>query len=131
MLIGPLASRHIVTVALDASLAAAARAMWADRVGSAIVVAGEAAPGIITERDLLRAVAEGADMETTPVRSYLTANAVTVTASWEVIDAARIMIERRFRHLLVTNESGDLVGVVSIRDMVAALVQERQRVAAG
>lgn len=131
MLIGPLATRHVLTVAADDTLAAAARRMWAEHMGSAVVPQPEAKPGIITERDLLRALAEGADPQTTPVSSYMTPNAVTVTASWEVVDAARTMIERGFRHLLVTNDSGDMVGVVSIRDMVAALVEERQRVLAG
>jgi CBS domain-containing protein len=54
-----------------------------------------------------------------------------VTASWEVVDAARRMIQGGFRHLIVIDDRGEMVGIVSIRDMVAALVEERQRVLAG
>jgi len=88
-------------------------------------------PGIITERDLLHALAEGSDPRTTPVSSYMTSDAVTVTASWEVVDAARRMIQGGFRHLIVVDDRGLVTGIVSIRDMVAALVEERQRVLAG
>ncbi len=61
----------------------------------------------------------------------MTPNAVAVNASWEVVDAARRMIQGGFRHLIVTDDRGGVTGIVSIRDMVAALVEERQRVLAG
>ncbi|MCA1600509.1 MAG: CBS domain-containing protein [Acidobacteria bacterium] len=91
--------------------------------GSAVVVVAGQPHGIITERDVLRAVAETADLATTKVRDQMTANVVTITPSWEVVDAARLMIEKRFRHLVVVNDSGALVGIVSIRDIVKALVE--------
>ena len=131
MLIGPLAQREILMVDADATLAMAARQMWAGRVGSAVVLPPEGNPGIITERDLLHAIADGSDPRTTPVSSYMTSDAVAVTASWEVVDAARTMVERGFRHLIVKDHDGEVTGIVSIRDMVAALVEERQRVLAG
>ena len=131
MLIGPLAQRQILTVDADATIAWAARQMWARRVGSAVVLPPEGNPGIITERDLLHAIADGGDPRTTPVSSYMTSDAVAVTASWEVVDAARRMIQGGFRHLIVIDDRGEMVGIVSIRDMVAALVEERQRVLAG
>jgi CBS domain-containing protein len=95
------------------------------------VLGPDGKPGIITERDLLRAMAEGSDPGATPVSSYMTPNAVAVNASWEVVDAARRMIQGGFRHLIVTDDRGGVTGIVSIRDMVAALVEERQRVLAG
>jgi|AntDryMetagUQ889_1029465.scaffolds.fasta_scaffold18752_2 CBS domain-containing protein len=131
MLIGPLTERNILLVDADATLASAAEQMWARHCGSAVVIGPDDKPGIITERDLLHALAEGSDPRTTPVSSYMTSDAVTVTASWEVVDAARRMIQGGFRHLIVMDERGELTGVVSIRDMVAALVEERQRVLAG
>jgi len=60
----------------------------------------------------------------------MTPDAVTITSEWHVVDAARTMMERGFRHLVVVDE-GRLVGVLSIRDMVKALLQDRQRMAAG
>ena len=131
MLIGPLAQRQILMVDADATLAMAAREMWARRVGSAVVPVPGGEPGIITERDLLRAIADGSDPRTVPVSRYMTSDAVAVTASWEVVDAARTMVERGFRHLIVKDHDGEVTGIVSIRDMVAALVEERQRMLAG
>jgi len=131
MLIGPLAASPVLTLGPNETLAVAARAIWAHHTGSAVVVAAGQPPGIITERDLLRAVAESVDVANTKVRDYVTPDAVTITPSWEVVDAARLMIDRGFRHLLVVNEAGKLLGIVSIRDMVKALVEERQRTLAG
>ena len=131
MRIGPLVTKPPVMVSPRATLAAAARAIFERRIGSA-VVASEGRPyGIFTERDLLRAVAAGADPLITMVADYMTPNAVTVTEAWEVIDAARLMIEHRFRHLVVLDDTGQLTGILSLRNMVRALVEERQRIAAG
>ncbi|MFN2397975.1 MAG: CBS domain-containing protein [Gemmatimonadaceae bacterium] len=131
MLIGPLAASPVLTVGQNETLAEAARIIWGHHTGSAVIVAQGQPPGIITERDLLRAVAEGADVSAIKVSDYMTPNAVTITASWDVVDAARLMIEKGFRHLVVVNDSGKLMGIVSIRDMVKALVEERQRTLAG
>ncbi len=133
MLIGPFVTeRDIVTVRHDDMLGDAAKQMRARRVGSALVSPQSpgGALGIITERDLLRAMADGVDPATTLVAAYMTADAVTITSDWHVVDAARTMMERGFRHLIVVDD-GRLVGVLSIRDMVKALLQDRQRMAAG
>ena len=75
-------------------------------------------------------MADGVDPGSTLVAAYMTPDAVTITSEWHVVDAARTMMERGFRHLVVVDE-GRLVGVLSIRDMVKALLQDRQRMAAG
>lgn len=131
MRIGPLAASPVLTLGPTETLAEAARIIWGHHMGSAVVVAEGQRPGIITERDLLHAIAESADMTTTRVADYMTPNAVTITPSWEVVDAARLMIEKGFRHLVVVDAAGKLSGIVSIRDMVKALVEERQRTLAG
>jgi CBS domain-containing protein len=61
----------------------------------------------------------------------MTLDAVAVTASWEVVDAARRMAEGGFRHLIVVDHSGEVTGMISIRDMVSALVEERRHLLAG
>ncbi len=91
-------------------------------VGSAVVHVTEGQPGIITERDLLRAISEGADLQTTDVDSYMTSNAISASESWDVEQAARKMIDGGFRHLLVLDGKGDVRGVLSIRDLVVALL---------
>ena len=133
MLIGPFVTDHdIVIVAPDATLRDAADRMRARGVGSALVTAElrGGAFGIITERDLLRATADCVDPQDMRVAAYRTSDAVTITPEWHVVDAAKAMMQRGFRHLIVV-DGGKLVGVVSMRDMVRALLQDRQRMAAG
>ena len=113
------------------TLSEAARRIWDRGVGSAVVISGEGDPGIITERDLLRAIADGADPTSTKVGAYRTSNAVTITLTWHVVDAARTMIERGFRHLIVLDDAGQVVGMLSIRDMVRALLKDQQASFAG
>ena len=122
--------QEILAVEPEHTLSEAARLMRDRGVGSALVIEEED-PGIITERDLLRALADGADPTSTKVGAYMTPNAVTITLTWHVVDAARTMIERGFRHLIVLDDAGQIVGMLSIRDMVRALLKDRQRALAG
>jgi len=123
--------QEILTVDPEHTLSEAARRIRDRGVGSAVVVSEEGKPGIITERDLLRAIADGADPTSTRVGAYMTPYAVTITLTWHVVDAARTMMERGFRHLIVLNEAGQIVGMLSIRDMVRALLKDRQASFAG
>ena len=126
MLVEPFVTRQeILAVEPEHTLSEAARLMRDRGVGSALVIEEED-PGIITERDLLRALADGADPTSTKVGAYMTPNAVTITLTWHVVDAARTMIERGFRHLIVLDDAGQIVGMLSIRDMVRALLKDRQ-----
>ena len=132
MLVEPFVTRQeVLAVEPEHTLSEAARRMRDRGVGSAVVISEEEDPGIITERDLLRALADGADPTSTKVGAYMTPNAVTVTLTWHVVDAARTMIERGFRHLIVLDDTGQIVGMLSIRDMVRALLKDRQRALAG
>jgi len=131
MLVKPFVTRQeILAVEPEHTLSEAARRMRERGVGSAVVIE-EGPPGIITERDLLRAIADGSDPTSTKVGAYMTPNAVTVTLTWHVVDAARTMIERGFRHLIVLDEAGQIVGMLSIRDMVRGLLEDRQRALGG
>ncbi len=126
MEIGPLVRDAVVTVGPDHTLGEAARLMTARRVGSAVVT-GEGQPGIITERDLLRAVSDGADLDQARVADYMTAQAITASASWDVREATRRMVEGGFRHLVVLGSDGQLTGVLSIRDLAESLLDELAR----
>ncbi len=126
-----LVDRPVFTVRPDDTLDQAALRMRHFGHGSATVITPGQPPGIITERDLLRAVADGADMATATVEQYMTPNAVTITPEWHVVDATRTMVERHFRHLVVVDDSGTLLGVISMRDIAAALRVERQGILAG
>lgn len=123
--IGPLARRIDVSVGPDHSLAEAARRMNASKVGSAIVFKQDGQPGIITERDLLRAIAAGADLENTAVADYMTPDVISASGKWDVEQAARRMLGGGFRHLVVLDDKGEPAGMLSIRDLVASLLEER------
>jgi CBS domain-containing protein len=105
-----------VTESAQDSLRAAAELMWRQQTGSLIITEGGHLLGIITERDLLRAVALGADPDKTSVDDAMTAEVFTVTPDMPLQDAAREMAARWIRHLPVV-EHGKLLGVVSMRDV--------------
>src|SRR5438132_6323826 len=123
--IGPLGSRQVLSVAPGDSIAEAAQQMTERRVGSAIVMTDEG-PGIITERDVLRAVAAGGDLDAARVEDYMTSNAITAFEDWDLREAARRMADGGFRHLIVLGTGGQVEGILSIRDLVSALLQESE-----
>ncbi len=132
MRVGTFATQQeILTIGPAVTLAEAARRMRDRGTGSAVVAVAARRPAIITERDLLRSIADGADLFTTPVSAYMTPDAVSVTANWHVVDVARTMIERGFRHVIVVDATEQVVGMLSIRDIVRALLEDRQRTLAG
>jgi CBS domain-containing protein len=109
-----------VKVRLDPGddLRAAARALSAARTGLGIVeIAGG---GVITERDVLRAIAEGVRLEGASVRDWMTPDPVSVARDTPLDDACDLMIDRNVRHLLVRDGSA-LVGVLNMRDVVGVL----------
>ena len=120
MEIRDLVVRDLVTVGPAHTLAQAAKLMNGKRVGSAIVLTEES-PGILSERDVLRAVAEGADPDSATVGDYMTWNAIVATSEWDTMEAARTMLQHGFRHLLVLDGSSE-VGILSIRDLMAGLL---------
>jgi CBS domain-containing protein len=81
-------------------------------------------PGIITERDILRAVAEGRDLNIATVEDVMTHNAITAFEDWEVRAAAQRMAAGGFRHLIVLGGGGQVEGVLSMRDLVMSLLRE-------
>ncbi len=105
-----------VTESPQDSLRSAAERMWRQQTGSLIIAEGEQLIGIITERDVLRALALGADPDQTSVDDAMTAQVFTVIPDMPLQDAAREMAARWIRHLPVV-ENGRLLGVVSMRDV--------------
>jgi CBS domain-containing protein len=108
-----------VTDRPDDSLEAAAKKMWEQQTGSLLVTDGEELVGIVTERDILRAVATGTPLDT-PLSAVMTKDLVTVDPGTSLRDAARIMTEKWIRHLPVL-DGGKLVGIVSQRDLSGVL----------
>jgi CBS domain-containing protein len=113
-------STSVLSVGPDHTLADAARLMADRNVGAATVLDTDGeGPGIITERDVLRAIAAGQDPTTELVRDHLTANATVGSPHASLEEAARTMDERGFRHLIVCDDvTGDVTGMLSMRDIV-------------
>ena len=127
MEIDSLITRAVLTVEEGDSLRDTAVWMMERGVGSAVVLTDGRPSGIITDRDALRAIARGKDASELTVGDLLPAKLTTVLPSLEVDEAARVMRERGFRHLVVVDENGELAGVFSMRDLVVGLLAERHR----
>ena len=105
-----------VTDSPQDSLRSAASRMWHQQTGSLIIADDRQVLGIITERDILRAVALGADPDKATVDDVMTPEVFTVGPGMPLQQAAREMAARWIRHLPVV-EAGKLLGVVSMRDV--------------
>ena len=101
----------------DESLADAAIRMRDHGVGSLAVTDGDELIGILTERDLLWAIADGAPPNVTRVGAYMSAPPVVAAPDMDAIAASRTMVEQDVRHLPVV-DAGELVGMVSARDLL-------------
>ncbi|HSD81291.1 MAG TPA: CBS domain-containing protein [Solirubrobacteraceae bacterium] len=111
-------SAIVVTVRPGHSLRDAARAMDAKKVGAAVVVDPDGPGiGIITERDLLSAVAAGQDPDTERVGDHQSSGIVFAAPEWSLEEAAVAMVQGGFRHLVVC-EDGEVAGVLAMRDIV-------------
>src|SRR6202034_1733201 len=105
-----------VTESAHDSLRSAAETMWRQQTGSLLVSDGGQLLGIITERDLLRAIALAADPDKTSIDEAMTAGVFTVPPDMPLQDAAREMAARWIRHLPVVQD-GELLGGISMRDI--------------
>jgi len=113
---------RVVTVSPDDSVQVAIGRMLEENVGSVAVCEGERLAGIFTERDVLRLAGEGPDFAEVRVGDVMTTQLVTLAPDDDILDAARLMGERKIRHLPVL-EGENLLGVVGIREVVRALVE--------
>ncbi len=100
------------------TLQQAAARMVQHRTGAAVVLDGALpGPAVVTERDLLRAVAAGRDPATAYVEDHMTGEVVTAAPDWPISDAGTVMVKHGVRHVLVF-EGSELVGILSMRDVV-------------
>jgi len=118
----------VVCIEPTADLAAAAKLLSARRIGVVVIRgAGGRLSGILSERDIVRAVSEhGADALALPVAQVMTRNVVTCSEEESVAGIMERMTVGKFRHLPVVTE-GRLVGLVSIGDVVKQRVEEVER----
>lgn len=101
------------------TLSQAAERMVRNGTGAALVLDGSLpGPGMITERDLLRAVADGGDPTAERVEDHMSGQIVTAMTEWPVARAAEVMVRQGVRHVVVFNGGPDPVGVLSMRDVI-------------
>ena len=113
---------HPHTCGPGLTLAEVSRAMHAAGVGSIGVVEGGDLAGILTERDILRAIASGADPNADVVEGWMSTPVRTFDPETSVDDAALRLLEKNHRHLPVVSD-GRLIAILSIRDVLAALIE--------
>lgn len=114
---------RVVAITTDQTLEEAARIML-DRgiTALAVIDVDSRDPGIITERDLGRAMASEADPRKRPVRDFLTADVIAATCDWTLERAARTMTTGHIRHLMVVDDH-KVIGILSMTEVVAAWVR--------
>jgi CBS domain-containing protein len=120
-------SREIASITAGASLASVCTLLAERRIGAVPVMEGTSLIGILSERDVVRALAlGGATALELPVGEIMTRSVRTITRGTKVEEAMAIMTEGRFRHLPVI-EDGRMIGIVSIGDVVKARLDAQQR----
>ena len=114
----------VLTINPGHTLREAAQAMAGRGVGAAVVIDPEQpGPGIITERDVLQSVARGQDPSAERVADHLSPELTFASPEWSLERAAEAMVRGGFRHLVVV-DGGEMVGVLSMRDIVRCWVQD-------
>jgi signal-transduction protein with cAMP-binding, CBS, and nucleotidyltransferase domain len=117
-------SESVLSIGPSHTLRDAAQAMCRRNVGAAVVLDPDApGPSVITERDILLAVGRGEDPNQELVGDHLTSNLILAAPDWSLERAAATMVRGRFRHLVVY-EGGELVGILSMRDIMRCWIQD-------
>ena len=124
MTVRELVNGNVIWVAPDASLRQAALLMMSTEVGSVAIEVDGALEGILTERDILRAVAEDADLDQDRVSSWMTEYPDSFTPDMNVEEAAEWMLATGFRHLPVV-DGDEVMGVISIKDVLWAITESK------
>jgi signal-transduction protein with cAMP-binding, CBS, and nucleotidyltransferase domain len=117
-------SSVILTIGTGHTLREAAKQMTEKGVGAAVVIdEEEPAPRVVSERDILRSLGRGEDPDTERVGDHMSDTVISASPEWSLERAAMEMSHRKIRHLVVVDR-GELVGVLSMRDIVRCWTSE-------
>ena len=118
--VGALMTKTVVQLPAEANLVEAAGAMRDVDIGDVVVTARGVLVGLVTDRDIVvRAVAEGKDPATTRLSDVITGDVVLVREDASLEDAAELMRQHSVRRLVVTDDVGQVAGVISLGDLAA------------
>ncbi|MCP8940346.1 CBS domain-containing protein [Alsobacter sp. SYSU M60028] len=118
--------REVATIQPHRSISDAVAVLHEKRIGALVVVGADGkVMGILSERDIIRAIAAGGHVLTDPVSRYMTAKVITCTPDTLVVDLMEDMTRGRFRHMPVIDQDR-LAGIVSIGDVVKQRLEEFQ-----
>jgi CBS domain-containing protein len=125
LLVREVMRRRIISASLSDTVQVAVNLMASNRVGSVLILDNDKLVGIFTERDLVNHLHRGGGLED-KLGDVMTRNPITVREDESLWKALLIMVEHGFRHLPVVDGEGKLVGVVSIKDALRAVVAASQ-----
>ena len=112
-------TKEVVTATTEDEVAALARRMAQERISCVVIVGGRKPVGIVSERDIVRVVAERpALIVGMKAREMMSSPVVTLTATTPVAEARRQMIERHFRRFPIVNQDGHLIGLITQTDIL-------------
>ena len=115
-------TRPVITAKKTDSIRAAVVKMDHYNIGSLIIVDGKKPVGIMTERDIMRkAISRKLDLDKTPVSKIMTKKIETVTEKATLIEIASMMKAHTMRRIVVINHKGDVIGVVTSKDLIDIL----------
>ena len=115
-------NQELACVPPSASVRTAVALMAERKISAVLVTSGLELKGIFTERDLSsKVVAVGRDADMTPISEVMTADPDTLGPDAPAYEALQLMEKRNYRHLPVTNADGEVMGMVSIRDLFAVV----------
>jgi CBS domain-containing protein len=118
--LGGIVKPTFIEVAPEDTLGEVAERMTAKNVGAVVVKDFGRLIGILTERDLLKAMAARVHSSEARVRQWMTEDPLTASADTPLEEAAQVMLDHGFRHLPVVDDAQQVIGVVSLRRVVAA-----------
>ena len=112
----------LVTVGPEATIRTAAHQLYADTIGALAVVGPQGVIGVLTERDVVDALAKGVDPDVATVADHLSAPVISARPGDPVLDVALQMLDGGIRHIPLVDEFGSALAMVSLRDLIRPLV---------
>lgn len=116
---------NVVTVAPDYTVTELLALLSEHKIGALVVsIDGKTIIGIVSERDIVHALASGTSVLDKPVSSLMTKEVFVAPLDAKIDELMNVMTSQRIRHIPITSDNGELIGIVSIGDLVKARVNE-------